>query len=70
MNFAVGGLIGFFFGFGLGVGCALAVMYSIYSGGYRKAVEEAVLGGTSERYVATFRAAEAKLAEKQKFGRD
>ena len=33
--------IGFFLGFGFGVGCALAVMYSIYMGGYKKAVSEA-----------------------------
>ncbi len=34
-------IIGFFLGFGFGVGCALAVMYSIYMGGYKKAVGEA-----------------------------
>jgi hypothetical protein len=33
-------IIGFFLGFGFGVGCALAVMYSIYMGGYKKAVGE------------------------------
>jgi hypothetical protein len=64
VNFAVGGLIGFGFGFGLGLGCALAVMYSIYTGGYRKAVEDAARGGTSERYLAALRSAEAKLARK------
>jgi hypothetical protein len=53
LDFGVVTLIGFFFGFSLGVGCALAVMYSIYSGGYRKAVEDGVRGGTSERYVRT-----------------
>jgi hypothetical protein len=34
-------VIGFLLGFGFGVGCALAVMYSIYMGGYKKAVGEA-----------------------------
>ncbi len=33
-------MIGFFLGFAFGVGCALAVMYSIYMGGYRVAVKE------------------------------
>jgi hypothetical protein len=33
--------IGFFLGFGFGVGCALAVMYSIFMGGYRAAVKDA-----------------------------
>jgi hypothetical protein len=32
--------IGFFLGFAFGVGCALAVMYSIYMGGYRAAIRE------------------------------
>ncbi len=32
--------IGFFLGFGFGVGCALAVMYSIYMGGYRAAIKD------------------------------
>ncbi|HEX4020760.1 MAG TPA: hypothetical protein VHX63_06425 [Acidobacteriaceae bacterium] len=36
-------MIGFFFGFFLGVGCALAVMYSIYAGGYRKAIADSLL---------------------------
>ncbi len=31
-------LMGFCLGFMLGVGCALAVMYSIYMGGYRAAL--------------------------------
>jgi hypothetical protein len=34
-------IIGFFMGFGFGVGCALAVMHSIYMGGYRAALREA-----------------------------
>ena len=33
--------LGFFLGFAFGVGCALAVMYSIYMGGYRAAVNDA-----------------------------
>jgi hypothetical protein len=36
-------LIGFFLGFVFGVGCALAVMYSIYMGGYRAAVKDTTL---------------------------
>jgi len=42
-------VIGFFLGFGFGVGCALAVMYSIYMGGYKKAVQEA--SPPSERFL-------------------
>jgi len=36
-------LVGFFLGFAFGVGCALAVMYSIYMGGYRAAVRDSRL---------------------------
>jgi hypothetical protein len=42
--------IGFFLGFAFGVGCALAVMYSIYMGGYRAAIRDAQLPVAPERY--------------------
>ncbi|MBS1800745.1 MAG: hypothetical protein JSS95_13070 [Acidobacteria bacterium] len=51
---------GFFFGFAFGVGCALAVMYSIYMGGYRAAVRESQMDEPPERY----RAALQKLSGK------
>ena len=35
-------MIGYFFGFALGVGCALAVMYTIWTGGYKRAVEHSL----------------------------
>ena len=44
-SIAIGGFIGFFFG----VGCALAVMYSIYMGGYRAAVKDSQLDPPPER---------------------
>lgn len=44
-------MIGYFFGFSLGVGCALAVMYSIYTGGYRKALSDSLLETKPRRYV-------------------
>ena len=42
-------LLGAFFGFAFGVGCALAVMYSIYMGGYRAAVRDTQLNPSPER---------------------
>jgi len=42
--------IGFFLGFAFGVGCALAVMYSIYMGGYRAALRDSQLDAPPERY--------------------
>jgi hypothetical protein len=43
-------MLGYFFGFALGVGCALAVFYSIYSGGYRKALDHSLLQEKPKRY--------------------
>jgi hypothetical protein len=42
--------IGFFLGFGFGVGCALAVMYSIYMGGYRAAIRDSKMPVPPSRY--------------------
>lgn len=50
MNFYWPSLIGFFLGFAFGVGCALAVMYSIYMGGYRAAIRDSQLPQPPERY--------------------
>ena len=43
-------LIGVFLGFVFGVGCALAVMYSIYAGGYRAAVRDSLMLDLPERW--------------------
>ncbi len=49
IGFAWSAFIGFFLGFVFGVGCALAVMYSIYAGGYRAAVRDTTLPTPPER---------------------
>jgi len=51
MSFPAGAVIGFFLGFVFGVGCALAVMYSIYMGGYRAAVRDSRLANPPQRWV-------------------
>ena len=43
-------MIGYFFGFALGVGCALAVMYTIWTGGYKRAVEHSLMVEPPERF--------------------
>ena len=50
MTFYWPAIIGFFFGFAFGVGCALAVMYSIYMGGYRTAIRDSRLPTPPDRY--------------------
>jgi hypothetical protein len=47
--FEWGAIIGVFLGFAFGVGCALAVMHSIYMGGYRAAVKDATMSAPPER---------------------
>lgn len=53
--------LGFFFGFSLGVGCALAVMYSIYAGGYRKAIADSLLQPRPDKYDQLIKRARAKI---------
>ena len=66
MTFYWGSLIGLFLGFAFGVGCAMAVMYSIFMGGYRAALRDAQLPSPPER----LRRTRAKLAVKLDAGPD
>ena len=61
MTFYTGSLIGFFLGFAFGIGCALAVMYSIFLGGYRAALRDQSLPAPPER----LRKAQARLTPTQ-----
>ncbi len=56
-------LIGFFLGFAFGVGCALAVMYSIYLGGYRAAVQDSRLAPPPERFAKALAVLDRKIVE-------
>jgi hypothetical protein len=42
IDFGPAVILGLCFGFMFGIGCSLAVLYSIYLGGYRKAVEDSI----------------------------
>jgi hypothetical protein len=44
-------MIGYFFGFMLGAGCSLAIMYAVYRGGYRKAVSDSIKDPQPEAFV-------------------
>ena len=56
-------MIGYFFGFALGVGCALAVMYTIWTGGYKRAVEHSLMVDPPKRYRSMRDAALRKQAK-------
>jgi len=61
VDFPSGAIVGFFLGFAFGVGCALAVMYSIYMGGYRAGVRETRLPVPTERLKETTMKLDAEL---------
>jgi hypothetical protein len=48
--FTPAALIGLCIGFLWGIGCSLAILYSIYLGGYRKAVEDSLAPEKPTRY--------------------
>ncbi len=48
--FGMAGLFGLILGFMFGVGCAAAVIYTIYMGGYKKGLEDSVRVDKSKRY--------------------
>jgi hypothetical protein len=54
-------MLGYFFGFALGVGCALAVMYTIYSNGYRKGVEHSLLEEKPKRFQEALQSVQRRL---------
>jgi hypothetical protein len=59
VDISLGVVFGFFLGFAFGVGCALAVMYSIFLGGYRAAVRDTRLPIAPERLLKARAKAEA-----------
>lgn len=61
--------IGFAMGFGFGVGCAFAVLYTIYTGGYRRGMEDSLREEKSKRYLEFLPKVEAKLAKEKERSR-
>jgi hypothetical protein len=56
--------LGLIFGFMWGIGCSLAVMYSIFLGGYRKAIKESLAQPPPPRYLKAFEKIQAKRTQK------
>jgi hypothetical protein len=50
-DFSAYGLLGLCIGFFWGIGCSLAILYSIYLGGYRKGVEDSLAEVKSRRFL-------------------
>lgn len=59
-------VVGLCIGFLWGIGCSLAILYSIYLGGYRKAVEDSMAEVKSPRFVQAMKRIKARRETKQK----
>ena len=62
-SFTPAALIGLCFGFLWGIGCSLAILYSIYLGGYRKGVEDYLAEQKTKRYRETLGKISARSAK-------
>jgi hypothetical protein len=58
--FGPAAVLGLIFGFMWGIGCSLAILYSIYLGGYRKGIEESLAAQKSKRYQRALEKIQAK----------
>ena len=59
-GFGRGALLGLCFGFLWGTGCSLAILYSIYLAGYRKAVKDSLKPEKPKRYAEILAKVQAK----------
>jgi hypothetical protein len=62
-DFGPAAVMGLCIGFLWGIGCSLAILYSIYLGGYRKAVEDSQLPEKSKRWRQTLKRIEDRAAQ-------
>jgi hypothetical protein len=63
-SFGPAAVLGLCFGFLWGIGCSLAVLYSIYLGGYRKAVKDSLAKQKPRRFAEALEKIEAKRRAK------
>jgi hypothetical protein len=62
-SFGPAAILGLCIGFLWGTGCSLAILYSIYLGGYRKAVEDSLTQTKSKRWRETLKKIEQQRAQ-------
>jgi hypothetical protein len=63
VSFGPAAILGLCFGFLWGIGCSLAILYSIYLGGYRKGIEDSVADQKTKRYKEALEKIEARRAK-------
>jgi len=61
-------ILGLCFGFMFGIGCSLAVLYSIYLGGYRKAVEDSIAPVKPKKFAQALEKLHARRAKSEERG--
>jgi hypothetical protein len=61
-GFGPAALVGLCIGFLWGIGCSLAILYSIFLGGYRKAVEDSLAPVRSKRWRDAVKKIEVRAA--------
>jgi hypothetical protein len=62
-EFGPAAILGLCFGFLWGIGCSLAIIYSVYLGGYRKAVEDSLAPTKTKRWRETLKKIEHRRAQ-------
>jgi hypothetical protein len=65
VSFGPAALIGLCIGFLWGIGCSLAILYSIYLGGYRKGVKDSLSEKKPQRYLDALKRIREREAERQ-----
>jgi hypothetical protein len=68
VEFGPAAVLGLCIGFLWGIGCSLAILYSIYLGGYRKAVEDSLAEQKSQRFRETLAKILARRASERAAG--
>ena len=63
-DFSAYGLLGLCIGFLWGIGCSLAILYSIYLGGYRKGVEDSLAEVKPSRFIKASKKVQARRERK------
>lgn len=63
-------VLGLCIGFLWGIGCSLAILYSIYLGGYRKAVEDSLAETKPRRFVEAMKKVRARREKRSQAARN
>ena len=63
IDFGPAVILGLCFGFMFGIGCSLAILYSIYLGGYRKAVEDSIASVKPKKFVQALEKLQVRRAQ-------